>query len=40
MREENKDWIIPSSATGIRKGSSYIIAISEQAANDESSYPF
>ncbi|KKH91995.1 hypothetical protein EO95_15450 [Methanosarcina sp. 1.H.T.1A.1] len=35
MEEENKDWIISSSATGIRKGDSYVIAVSEQAVNDE-----
>ena len=36
MEEENKDWTIPSSATGIRKkGDSYLIAISEQVVNDE-----
>lgn len=35
MEKENKDWIISSSATGIRKGDSYVIAVSEQAVNDE-----
>jgi hypothetical protein len=35
MREEKKDWTVPSLSHVIRRGDYYVIMVSEQAINDE-----